>query len=275
VLRHAFQTSTGALPLVLVAALAVGCSGAIPGNQTPAPGSSRGPAATNRPEPSMTSVASTAPSASEAEPSSGVLVLGAGGSGAIGPGTYVTAFQPRVTFTLVDRTILAANGTIAYESIGEADANLPGWVDISFGFDKPERHGHGTWSGDFGIGRIDQVFDPAHPASAIDPPKDLARWIEKLPGLRLTAPPRAVEVGGLDATQLDVMTGDTGVSFGPIPDVADPPGFGFGPNQPARIIVVTVDGHELLITLGGADGSAHFARVVAALQPLVDSIAWG
>lgn len=273
-LRHAFQTSAGALPLVVVTALAIGCTGAIPGNQTTAPAASRGPAATNPPESSMTGVASTAPSASKAQPSSAIVVLGAGGSGAFGPGTYVTAFQPPMTFTLVDRTILGANGTIAYESIGEADANLPGWVDISFGFDKPERHGHGSWSGDIDIGRIDKVFDPAHPGRSIEPPRDLARWIEKLPGLTLTAPPRAVKVGGLDATQLDVMSGDAGVSFGPIPDVTDPPGFGFGRNQPARIIVVTVDGHELMIRLGGADGTAHFTRVVAALQPLVDSIVW-
>jgi hypothetical protein len=200
--------------------------------------------------------------------------LGDSGSGAFGPGTYATAFQPTLTFTLSDQTIVGANGTIAYESVGEVDVNSPAWVDISFGFDKAYAHGHGTWSGDFGIDRIDKVFDPRHAGKLIDPPKDLAAWIEKLPGLTLATPPRAVKVGGLDAMQLDVVTGDRDVTFGPIPDVSDPPGFGFGPHQPARIVVVTVDGRAVLITLGGVESAAHFTRVVAALQPLVDSIVW-
>ena len=269
---HARRTHALAIAMTLAGALAIGCAAG-----TAAP--SRISVAS---EPAIAIAPSTAAAAAPsiavmptAKPSpSAVSMLHAGGSGAFGPGTYSTAFEPPLKFTLVDQTIVAADGTIAFESIGEVDANDPAWVDVSFGFDKAHAHGHGTWSGDFGIDRIDQVFDPRHAGRVVEPPKDLAAWIAKLPGLTLTAPPRAVEIGGLDATQLDVLTGEGDVTFGPIPDVTDPPGFGFGPHQPARIVVVTVGGHAVLITLGGADSADHFKRVVAALQPLVESIVW-
>jgi hypothetical protein len=81
----------------------------------------------------------------------------------------------------------------------------------------------------------------------------------------------AIEIGGRDATQLDVVSGDNGVSIGPIPGVTEF-GAGFGPRHPARIIVVSVDGHWVLISVGADDDPAHLKRAVAALQPLVDSI---
>jgi len=177
-------------------------------------------------------------------------------------------------FTLDALTIVGADGKIAYESIGEVDANLPGWIDIAFGFDKPNPHGHGTWSADVFINRIDKVFDPSHPGKLIAAPKDLATWVSKLPGLTLAAPPKRIEIGGIDATQLDVMSGDKGISIGPIPGVTEPLAVGFGPHHPARIDVVSVNGHEILIWVGADDDAAHFKRAVAALQPLLDSITW-
>ncbi len=201
-------------------------------------------------------------------------MLGASGSGAFGPGTYSTAFRPAFTFTLRAQTILGKGGTIAYESIGGTDVNSAGWVSISFGFDKASRHGSGTWSADFSIDRIDKVFDPRHANKLIDAPKDLAAWIVDRPGLSLSGPRVAVRVGGLEATQLDVVAGESGLTLGPIPDTTDPPAFGFGPRQPARLTVVTVRGHHVVITLGGVEGADHLTRVIAALQPLVDSIVW-
>jgi hypothetical protein len=269
---RARRTQRLAMAIALTAALVTGCSvGTVAPSATSA---ASGPAIAT--QASMgTPAASSVVEIPTTEPSSStVSALGSSGSGAFGPGTYATAFQPPLTFTLADQTIPGANGTIAYESIGEVDVNLPAWVDISFGFDKAHAHGHGTWSGDFGIDRIDKVFEPRHAGKVVDPPKDLAAWIETLPGVTLTAPPWAVKVGGLDATQIDIVTGDTDLTFGPIPDVTDPPGFGFGPHQPARIVVVTVDKHAVLITLGGADSATRFKRVVAALQPLVESIVW-
>ncbi|MFL5778620.1 MAG: hypothetical protein ACJ761_06725 [Chloroflexota bacterium] len=205
---------------------------------------------------------------------SGISVLGASGSGAFGPGTYATAFRPALTFTLTDETILGPGRTIAYESVGETDVNSPGWVSISFGFDKLARDGHGTWSADFSVDRIDKVFDPRHSGKLIDPPTDLTTWIRRLPGVTTESAPRAVKVGGRDATQLDVVSGATDLIIGPISGVDDPPAFGFGSHQRARIVVVKIDGHNVLIVLGGADSPAHHTRVVAALQPIVDSIKW-
>ena len=255
--------------LTTIAVVAVAMSGC--GGSAPA-ASSSGPSIPTPTVPVPLPTTSVPPSA---EPSpSGVSVLGAADSGAFGPGTYTTTFQPPLTFTLVDQTIVGANGTIAYESIGEVDANMPAWIDIAFGFDKPGPHGTGAWSGDFGINRIDKVFDPRQPGTLIDPPKDLATWIMKLPGLTVAAPPKAIEIGGLDGAQFDVVTGNKDVTIGPIPGVTEF-GMGFGRHRPARIVVISVDGHQVLITVGAEDNSAdHFKRVVGALQPLVDSIVW-
>jgi hypothetical protein len=127
-----------------VAVAMSGCSSSVPaasstGRSLPPPPTVPVPSPT-------TSIAPTA------EPSpSGISVLGADGSGAFGAGKYTTAFQPPFIFTLADRR---ADGKIDYESFGQVDVNQPGWIDISFGFDKPNRHGHGTWSADvFGLHR--------------------------------------------------------------------------------------------------------------------------
>jgi hypothetical protein len=119
----------------------------------------------------------------------------------------------------------------------------------------------------------DRVFDPRHSGTLMDPPQDLATWITKLPGVTLTAPPTTIEIGGRDATQLDLLSGASEVAIGPIPGVADP-AFGFGPRHPQRIIVTNVDRHAVLISVGADDSADHFKRAVAALQPLIESIAW-
>lgn len=252
--------------------LSSACTASVPAPSNEPPSS--GP--TSSPSPTAVPVASPsrAPSPTTQPSPSGPSVLGASGSGTFGAGTYSTAFDPPLVFTLAELTIVATDGTIAYESIGEVNVNEPGWVDIGFGFDKPQRHGHGTWSADFYITRIDKVFDQGHPAKLIDPPKDLAAWIAKLPGLTLTAPTKAIEIGGIEATQLDVVSASSDIAIGPIPGVADPPAFGFGPHYPERIDVVSVDGHEVLVAVGTDNAPDHFTRAVAALQPLVESIVW-
>ncbi len=255
------------IPLLVIVAVASGCAGSIPAVSSSGPSS---PPPTSVP---VLSPAVSIPATAQPSPS-GVSVLGASGSGAFGAGTYATAFQPALTFTLAELTIAGSDGRIAYESVGEVDVNEPGWISIAFGFDKPKPHGHGTWSADVFITRIDKVFDPNHSGTLSDPPKDLATWITKLPGLTLAAPPKKIKIGGLDATQLDVVSGASEVAIGPIPGATDPPAFGFGPHHPQRIDVVSVDGHEVLIAIGADDSVAHFKRAVVALQPLVDSIVW-
>ena len=255
------------ITLLVVVAVASGCGGSVPAASRAGPSN---PPPTSAPVPSQ---AKSIPATAEPSPN-GVSVLGASGSGAFGAGTYATAFQPALTFTLAELTIAGPDGRIAYESVGEVDVNEPGWTSIAFGFDKPKPHGHGMWSADVFMTRVDKVFDPKHSGTLIDPPKDLATWITKLPGLTLAAPPKTIEIGGLDATQLDVVSGASEVAIGPIPGVTDPPAFGFGPHHPQRIAVVRVDGHEVLIAIGADDSVAHFKRAVVALQPLVDSIVW-
>ena len=166
---------------------------------------------------------------------------------------------------------------------GEVDINVPGWIDVEFGFDPLVAHGPGTWSADVSIDRIDKVFDAKHPGKLIDPPRDLAAWVAKLPGVTVIAPPKRIKIDGLDATQLDVRSGAKDVRFGPIspesvPNEVDPPtAFGFGPHQSRRIVAVSVDGHAVLIVVGMVEAPethGRFEAATKALQPLIDSIVW-
>ncbi len=168
--------------------------------------------------------------------------------GFVYPGMYVPAFDPGLTFT-IDREVQhnCAPGSLCRGSI---DANLPGWIDIEFGLPRIEVH----------VVRVDKVNDPANPGAVIDPPADLATWIASRPGVTVNAQ-KAVQVGGLAATQLDVQTGNKDLSFGPIPGVTDPT-LGLGANWTVRLLVVPVDGRQVLIILHAEDGS------LTELQPL-------
>jgi hypothetical protein len=139
---------------------------------------------------------------------------------------------------------------------GSIDANLPAWVGLEFGLPRI----------DVSIIRVDKVNDPAKPRTLIDPPTDLAGWIGSRPGVTVTAQ-TPVTVGGLAGTQLDLQTGDAGVTFGPITGVTDP-GFGLGPNTLTRMIVVPVNGHQVAIVLHSEDGP------LAELRAFVNSIVW-
>jgi hypothetical protein len=205
--------------------------------------SGRGPPT---PTPSVTSSAAIPlPSAGGDDPA---------GDGSVYPGTYVPVFDPGLTFT-IDREVQHNCGP-GFKCRGTVDANLPGWVNIEFGLPRIELH----------VVRVDKVNDPANPGALIDPPADLATWIASRPGVTVNAR-KAVQVGGLPATQLDIRTGDEELSFGPIPGVADP-GLGLGANWTVRLFVVPVDGRQVLIMLHAEDGS------VTELQPFVDSIVW-
>lgn len=174
--------------------------------------------------------------------------------GFVYPGIYVPAFDPALTFT-IDREV-EHNCAPGFKCRGSIDANLPGWLALEFGLPRIE----------VGIVRVDKVNDPAKAGRLIDPPADLAAWIGSRPGLTVIAQ-KAVTVGGLPATQLDVRTGNKDIGFGPIPGVTDP-GFGLGSNSIVRLFVVTVQGHQVVVSLHAEDGS------VDELQPLVDSIVW-
>ena len=200
------------------------------------PSSSR---ATGSPRPSVT------PS-----PSQSILA----NQGFVYPGAYVPAFDPPLTFT-IDREV-EHNCAPGFKCRGSIDVNQAAWLGLEFGQPRIEVN----------VVRVDKVADPVKAGRLIDPPSDLAAWIGGRPGLTVIAR-KAVTVGGLPGTQLDVQTGNKGIGFGPIPGVTDP-GFGLGPNWIARLFVVPVQGHQVVITLHAEDGS------VDELQPLVDSIIW-
>jgi hypothetical protein len=174
--------------------------------------------------------------------------------GFIYPGTWTPAFDPGFTFT-VDREV-EHHCAPGFACRGSIDVNLPGWLGLEFGQPRIEAN----------VVRVDKVNDPANPGAVIDTPADLATWIASRPGVTVNGR-KAIQVGGLAATQLDIQTGDQDLSFGPIPGVTDP-GFGLGAKWTVRLFVVPVDSRQVVITLHAEDGS------LAELQPLVDSIVW-
>ena len=143
-----------------------------------------------------------------ASPSASPAILAS--EGFVYPGTYVPAFDPGLTFT-IDHQV-DHNCAPDTRCRGTIDANLAGWIGIEFG--QPEI--------EMNVVRIDKVNDPANPGELMDPPADLAAWIASRPGVTVTAQ-KAVQVGGLAGTQLDVRTGNDDPVFGPIPGVTDPP----------------------------------------------------
>ncbi len=161
------------------------------------------------------------------------------------------------------------------------------------GSTRRERRGHadlmdrprlrGRPNSDLTIIRLDKVIDPKHPNRLIDPPADLAAWVAKLPGLTTVAPARRVLVGGLDATQVDLRTGSTGILIAPIPGIDYSLGYSGMPalgqlesGKVFRLVFVPVAGDQVVIGMwaDGDDGDAHFQSTVDALQPVVDSIVW-
>lgn len=212
------------------------------------------PAATASPSssPLPSPQATVMPSAS-ATPSPSPVALA--NEGFVYPGTYIPQFDPPMTFT-IDREV-EHNCAPDFTCRGSIDANLPAWIDIEFGIPRIEAF----------IFRVDKLNDPTKAGRLINPPADLAAWIASHPGLTVIAQ-KAVTVGGLAGTQLDVRTGNKDVAFGPITGVTDP-GMGLGANATARLTVVAVAGRQVLIMLRAEDGS------VEEVQPLVDSIVWG
>jgi len=182
-------------------------------------------------------------------------------------GTYHTKFVPDLTLT-IDR-VVDLDCAPGYRCRGDISVNLPNWLGLEFG------NVHGS---EIGFSRLDKVVDPDAPDTLVDPPADLGAWLSALPGLTVEESAKSVTVGDITATQLDVMTGEDPVSFGPtgLTSSDAPQSFGLPPNRKARLIVMSVGGQTVLITeqIGAENTVGDFQAAVESLQPLLDSITW-
>jgi hypothetical protein len=100
-------------------------------------------------------------------------------------------------------------------------------------------------------------------------------------GITVIGRPKSVQIGGFEATQLDVQSGERNVTFAPIQGVKEPSAVGFSPRQTHRIIVLRVGGKAVMIMVGvvtDPDDAGvtpdELRAATEALQPLIDSIAW-
>ena len=180
------------------------------------------------------------------------------------PGTYTTHFEPALTLAVGDEVKLSC--VTGFKCRGDVNVNERAWLGIAFGNDPAY---------EMSVDRIDEVVDRKNPGKFIDPPANLASWIAALPGVTLVAPAKAVQLGGLDATQLDLKTGDADLTIGPISghDVSSI-SFGFPARGSARIVVLMVHGHWVMVAVQSIDDHAPLADSTAFMQPLVDSIVW-
>lgn len=191
--------------------------------------------------------------------------LASGGN--VFPGTYHTQFEPAMTLTIDN--VVALDCFPGYQCRGDIDVNLSNWVGFEFG------NVHGS---EFNVIRLDQVFDLQSPDELRDPPIDLAGWASRLPGITVVDRGGAVTVGGLPASQMDLLSGADPVPFGPtgLTGADEPQWFGLPPNTETRLIALKVDGKTILITeqLGIENTVGDFDTAVSGLQPLLDSIVW-
>ncbi len=260
--------ATAAVAAVAIVALVM----LVPRSNPGVGGPSSGASATASPTPSASPSPNPSPLASAPASTAAVTALpeaGPAGGNFVYPGTYTTHFEPALSLTVGREVELGC--APGFTCRGSVDDNLPGWLNLEFGNSPPF---------DVHLARLDKVFDPKHSGKLIDPPTDLATWVATLPGVTLITPPKSVKVGGLDATQFDLQSGDKGVTFGPIPGVKDP-AFGFGPHQAHRIIVVNVHGRQIVMMVGVVDDTpgavvtpTQLQPAIDALQPLIDSITW-
>jgi hypothetical protein len=181
------------------------------------------------------------------------------------PGRFTTHLEPALTLT-IDKQV-QMDCAPGYRCRGDIAVNWPYWLDLEFGSRHPvEIH----------IMSFRQVFDGKHPGRVTDPPADLAAWISAMPDVTVNDV-RAVRVGGLEATQLDLTTGSADVPFGPTGQ-ADFPALGFGAHQLRRVYLVRASGALVVIGLSPVKPEdytpSQLAAAIDILQPIVDSITW-
>jgi hypothetical protein len=179
------------------------------------------------------------------------------GGAPLGPGTYTTVFEPKITFT-TDASWLSW-------------ADVPGFVYI----EQPDGHGS------IGFMRVDKVFNPAKAHTLMPVPHNYAGWITTLPGVKLLAGPKNVIVDGFRGTEIDVQAAeDAPTVYCKDPCVALRP---LDPGHPvalstdyvSRIIVLRLHGETIEISACCAPGAAGFAALAKDFDSVIATVHFG
>jgi hypothetical protein len=198
--------------------------------------------------------ASATPAAT-ASPSSPPLVQEGGAP--LGPGTYSTVFQPKVTFT-TDASWVSYADTADFVQFERADG-----------------------SGSIAFTRIDKVFDPAGAHKLLPVPKDYIGWIVTLPGAKVLAGPKAFTIDGVAATEIDATATkeaptfyceDPCVALWTLGRHAD---FiaGLRPDGVSRIVAIRLHGETVEISCGASVGD--FAALAKDFDVIIQSVHFG
>ena len=203
--------------------------------------------------------ASLTPSAS-ASASAAPLVQEGGAP--LGPGTYSTVFQPKITFT--------------------TDASWVSYADTRdfVWFERP------SGKGGIGFKRIDKVLDPTGAPRLMTVPKDYVSWIVSLPGVKVLAGPNAVTVDGVAATAIDVTATtdaptvyckDPCVGLWPLGRHADFQGevAALNPDFIHRLVVIRLHGETVELSAGSPSGRAGFTALAKDFDTIIKSVRFG
>jgi hypothetical protein len=187
--------------------------------------------------------------------------------GTMFPGTYRTKLDPPMTITIDD--LVDLDCAPGYRCRGDIDLNTPVWVGFEFG------NVHGS---ELDIMSIGKVYD-ADGKTLIDPPDDFVSWMLDRPGMHENAPRKAVTIGGIAGTRVDITDTDTSFpGWGPTGRDDAPSAFGINGGAGARVRfdVLNVRGHWVLIQESqGPDNTVHdFKAIVDGLQSVIHSIRW-
>ncbi len=215
------------------------------------------------PSASSTFRASTTPAAS---PSASAPPLVQEGGAPLGPGTYTTVFQPKITFT-------TDTAWVSY-------ADTPDFVS----FERPARPGMGG-NGGIAFKRIDKVLDPTGAPRLMPVPKDYLGWIVSLPGVKVLAGPKAVTVDGFAATLIDVTATtdaptvyckDPCVALWPLGRHADFQGevAALNPDFVSRIVVIRLHGETVELSACCAAGD-NFEALAKDFDTMLRSVRFG
>ena len=141
------------------------------------------------------------------------------------------------------------------------------WIDI--------RRGPSDFAGALDFVHIRNVFD-RKTQRTIPLPEDLSRWFTSHPAIRVVSPPRSTTIGGVAATQFDVVLASSWtcghpacVGFAPLlgwsPDGA--------PRLRCRMFVLNVEGEAVIVTITSARD--RFRRSVKAAENILSTAEFG